>query len=204
MDTRLFADPESAEKVPATSQYDLDVKEKKILSCLNVQALMEHVCPHKRHVKLENLKSLNLSHNKLKRSKLMLDLSLVCEEGVAGVPYSTSQLASLLLAEEETKRLQGKGGVSRKLQEAAAVASSESELSFSEADENLDETWVGVKKATGKERIVQATKQAVGKGKAQKRGSGCGGFVNKKEERSKMIGKLMYPSLTHLVSGINC
>jgi len=156
-------------------------------------------------VKLENLKSLNLSHNKLKRSKLMLDLSLVCEEGVAGgLPYSTSQLASLLLAEEETKRLQGKGDVSRKLQEAAAGASSESELSFSEADENLDETWVGVKKATGKERIVQATKQAVGKGKAQKRGSGCGGFVNKKEERSKMIGKLMYPSLTHLVSGINC
>jgi len=203
LDMRQFADPEAAEKVPTASEYDLDVKEKKILSCLNIQAFMEHVCPHKRHIKLENLKSLNLSHNKLKRSKLMLDLRLVCEEG-GGLPHSTSQLASLLLAEEEAKRQQVKNdSVAKKLQEAAAaLVSSESEMSLSQSDESLDESWTSVKKVKEKARIVKTGKHfPVDKGKSLKRNSVVvGGYLNKKEERSKMIGKLMFPSLTHLVS----
>ena len=61
-----FGDPETAEKVPKLGHYDLECKEKKILNGLNIQMFMEHMCAHKRHIKLENLKSLNMSHNKVK------------------------------------------------------------------------------------------------------------------------------------------
>ena len=67
-----FKEPESDE---ASDYSELQKREKKLLSSLNIQVFMEHVCTHKRHIKLENLKSINLSHNKLKRTKLMFDLA---------------------------------------------------------------------------------------------------------------------------------
>jgi hypothetical protein len=33
------------------------------------------LCPHKRHIKLENLKSLNLAQNKLKKFNFMFELN---------------------------------------------------------------------------------------------------------------------------------
>ena len=58
-----------------TFDQDLDRKEKLILNSQNLQIFLEQLCPHKRHIKLENLKSLNLSQNKIKKCSLMFDLS---------------------------------------------------------------------------------------------------------------------------------
>ena len=55
--------------------HELERREKRLLNALNIQTFMEHMCPHKRHVKLDHLKSLNLSQNRLKRCRLMLALS---------------------------------------------------------------------------------------------------------------------------------
>ena len=72
-----FKDPEVEKLKKGISNLELERKEKKILNNMNIQLFMEHMCPHKRHIKLDNLKSINLSHNKLKRSKLMFDLASV-------------------------------------------------------------------------------------------------------------------------------
>ncbi|CAF0874165.1 unnamed protein product, partial [Brachionus calyciflorus] len=45
------------------------------LNSQNIQIFLEQMCHHKRHIKLENLKSLNLSNNKIKKLDLMFDLS---------------------------------------------------------------------------------------------------------------------------------
>jgi serine/threonine protein kinase/GTPase SAR1 family protein len=49
--------------------------ERKLLNSQNIQVFIEQLCPHKRHIKLENLKSLNLCQNRLKRLSLMFDLN---------------------------------------------------------------------------------------------------------------------------------
>lgn len=45
------------------------------LNSQNIQIFIEQLCPHKRHIKLESLKSLNLSSNKIKKLDIMFDLS---------------------------------------------------------------------------------------------------------------------------------
>lgn len=45
----------------------IDRQEKLLLNSQNIQVFLEQLCPHKRHIKLDNLKSINLSNNKIKR-----------------------------------------------------------------------------------------------------------------------------------------
>lgn len=45
----------------------LDKQERVILNSQNIQIFLEQLCPHKRHIKLENLKSINLNNNRVKR-----------------------------------------------------------------------------------------------------------------------------------------
>lgn len=42
-------------------------QEKLLLNSQNIQIFLEQLCPHKRHIKLENLKSINLSNNRIKK-----------------------------------------------------------------------------------------------------------------------------------------
>lgn len=57
-------------------ESELNKKEKQLLNSQNIQIFLEQICPHKRHIKLENLKSLNLSQNKLKKVNFMFDLNM--------------------------------------------------------------------------------------------------------------------------------
>ena len=49
-------------------------KEKQLLNRFNIQVFLDQLCPHKKHLKLENLKSLNLSNNKLGTCHILFDL----------------------------------------------------------------------------------------------------------------------------------
>ncbi len=53
----------------------LERKEKLLINNQNIQVFLEQLCPHKRHIKLENLKSLNLAQNKLKKFNFMFELN---------------------------------------------------------------------------------------------------------------------------------
>ena len=59
--------------------FDFDEMSKrereKFLNSQNIQIFIEQLCPHKRHIKLESLKSLNLSFNKIKKLDIVFDLS---------------------------------------------------------------------------------------------------------------------------------
>jgi hypothetical protein len=57
------------------SDFDLERKEKILLNSQNLQVFLEQLCPHKRHIKLESLKSINLSQNKLKKFDFMFELA---------------------------------------------------------------------------------------------------------------------------------
>jgi hypothetical protein len=59
----------------AKSDLDLERKEKILLNSNNLQVFLEQLCPHKRHIKLESLKSINLSQNKLKKFNFMFELA---------------------------------------------------------------------------------------------------------------------------------
>lgn len=45
----------------------LDQQEKLLLNSQNIQIFLEQLCPHKRHIKLDNLKSINLNNNRIKK-----------------------------------------------------------------------------------------------------------------------------------------
>lgn len=51
----------------AANSEDLDKQERLILNSQNIQVFLEQLCSHKRHIKLENLKSINLNNNQIKR-----------------------------------------------------------------------------------------------------------------------------------------
>lgn len=59
-------------------------QERLILNSQNIQLFLEQLCPHKRHIKLENLKSINLNNNRIKRFNFMFDLSMTksCETSI--------------------------------------------------------------------------------------------------------------------------
>ena len=57
------------------SDLDLTNMEKILLNSQNLQVFLEQLCPHKRHIKLENLKSINLSQNKMKKLTFMFELA---------------------------------------------------------------------------------------------------------------------------------
>jgi hypothetical protein len=57
------------------SDLDLERKEKVLLNAQNLQVFLEQLCPHKRHIKLESLKSINLSQNKIKKFSFMIELA---------------------------------------------------------------------------------------------------------------------------------
>lgn len=50
-------------------------KERVVINSQNLQVFLEQLCVHKRHIKLENLKSINLSQNRLKKFKFMINLA---------------------------------------------------------------------------------------------------------------------------------
>ena len=78
---------------------ELDKKERLILNSQNLQIFLEQLCPHKRHIKLENLKSLNLSQNKIKKCSLMFDLT-------SSLTQINANNISLILPEKKKKQQQ--------------------------------------------------------------------------------------------------
>ena len=58
-----------------TDWWDVEHKERVLLNSMNLPVFLEQLCSHKRHIKLENLRSLNLANNKLKKFGFMFELS---------------------------------------------------------------------------------------------------------------------------------
>ena len=79
--------------------HELDKKEKLILNSQNLQIFLEQLCPHKRHIKLDNLKSLNLSQNRIKKCSLMLDLT-------SSLTQINANNISMILPEKKTTKQQ--------------------------------------------------------------------------------------------------
>jgi hypothetical protein len=79
--------------------HELDKKEKLILNSQNLQIFLEQLCPHKRHIKLDNLKSLNLSQNRIKKCSLMLDLT-------SSLTQINANNISMILPENKTTKQQ--------------------------------------------------------------------------------------------------
>lgn len=206
-----FREPESDEP---TDNVALEQREKRLLaSHVNIQLFMDHVCPHKRHVKLENLKSINLSHNRLKRTKLMFELEATGQATSETSNHSTTNvLSSLLLAgsNQATPKIKSQAGFGLLAgQETEAVSnrvnhsqSSESDMSLSEEALSDHETgdksgsWKAANKLKLKGHLFSDKKPVVAKTHKERRAAGV--FINNREEKAKMVAKLMFPNLTHL------
>jgi len=192
------------------SDYDeLEKKEKILLNNQNIQIFLEQMCPHKRHLKLENLKSLNLSQNKLKHFHLMFDLesdsinkqSNINDLNFISSHYSISkEIASLSLANETNRP---KTIITNEIPSTDSEFSlSESELSSledfdfikSETTESLEKPKKSKSKLKDK---LESTLNPLKKKLTDKKNKNLLSF-NRNEERIRMISKLMFPNLTHL------
>ena len=193
------------------SDPDLDRKERLILNNQNIQVFLEQLCPHKRHIKLENLKSLNLSQNRIKKCSLMFDLghsSSIEPENISLVVAQPKINPTKPTVKSSPSVRHGSG-----LDESSSTKSSESEWSdedlfssendYSSDDQQaaeLSQAKLKSKRSRLKDKLATFSplkkKLADSQTSPAKRKTPF--YLNKSEERASMISKLMFPSLTHL------
>jgi GTPase SAR1 family protein len=178
--------------------HELDKKEKLILNSQNLQIFLEQLCPHKRHIKLENLKSLNLSGNKIKKCTLMFDLS-------SSLTQINANNISLILN-------QSPKSTSEMVTSESDFSESEDSLSsddaFSSNDESLNKSKQEKKSSREKLKDKLSTLSSLKKKSeftnapntslksTSKKKSLF--YLSKSDEKATMIAKLMFPNLTHL------
>lgn len=175
---------------------DLEKKEKSLINNQNLQIFMEQLCPHKRHVKLEHLKSLNVSQNKLKHFHMMFDLDANSKQQVS---TPLNELNFISSHYPNAKSQENKSKKSNIESSDTDFSLSDSELSslddYDFLNEDLNASIDSKKSKTKlKEKLLESPLK---KKLIDKKNKNLLSF-NRNEEKVKMIAKLMFPNLTHL------
>jgi GTPase SAR1 family protein/Leucine-rich repeat (LRR) protein len=189
------------EQQELAEDVELYLNEKQFVNNINLPIFMEELCPHKRHIKLENLKSLNLSNNKLKHCYLMLDLVEISETN-----ETTSTPQHLPSYDQMNNLTKGYFNESDNENDERSELLSDDD-SFSSSDEyilrHMSEECGPVKqsnqrsKTRFRDKFFSKVKSSPTTTTPKNKKDHYNSYHNH-QERAKNTSQLMYPNLTHL------
>ena len=162
--------------------------EENYLNSHNLQCFLDKLCPHKRHVRLENLKTLNLNHNKIFNLKLTFNLVISNNENLSHLnnDKQKKQQQNSILSQNENELVKQK-----QLQQSYkyVTSSDDSDSSMSSISKSLKPPVVETSK---RKQAIVAASQILPTSP-----------LKKTRPTNDKISKILFPSLTHLDISFN-
>ena len=183
--------------------------EEKLLNSHNLQCFLDKLCVHKKHIKLENLKTLNLSQNKVKKLKLIFNLTILNSETLLNKNNSDNASSNDKLHHPQQRQRHNSNIIDDKHQQTSPshklsnIKLAQNYYSSEETETEAEDSDSETKKSSSSTAALNKNKQknaaaASTKSSLNKESALAAAATLQKQQNDDNIVKVLFPYLTHL------